>query len=71
MTTDITTRKYRHVIPIMMRLKREPSCKDMAFKPESPFPNAETVLQKKKVKVKKIQVFKILQVPFLLNLING
>ncbi|KAL6600259.1 hypothetical protein U3516DRAFT_669912 [Neocallimastix sp. 'constans'] len=53
MTTDITTRKYRHVIPIMMRLKREPSCKDMAFKPESPFPNAETVLQKKKSEGKK------------------
>jgi len=46
MATSITTRRYRRVIPTMMRLKREPSCKNMEFKPETPFPNAEMVLKK-------------------------
>jgi len=40
------THHYRHVIPMMMRLKREPSCKNMEFKPKSPFPNADMVLKK-------------------------
>jgi len=43
-----TTRQYRHAIPTMMRLKREPSCKNMVFKPQTPFPNAELVLKKMK-----------------------
>ncbi|KAG4104307.1 hypothetical protein H8356DRAFT_981036 [Neocallimastix lanati (nom. inval.)] len=46
MSTTTATRQYRHPIPTMMRLKREPSCKNMAFKPQSPFPNAEMVLHK-------------------------
>ena len=41
-----TTRQYRHAIPTMMRLKREPSFKNVAFRPQTPFPNAEIVLQK-------------------------
>ncbi|KAG4106161.1 hypothetical protein H8356DRAFT_545945 [Neocallimastix lanati (nom. inval.)] len=44
--TTKTTRQYRHAIPTMMRLKREPSFKDVVFKPQTPFPNAEMVLQK-------------------------
>ncbi|OUM58896.1 hypothetical protein PIROE2DRAFT_64117 [Piromyces sp. E2] len=48
MSATTATRQYRHVIPMLMRLKREPSCKNMAFKPQSPFPNAEMVLKKMK-----------------------
>ncbi|OUM58895.1 hypothetical protein PIROE2DRAFT_15719 [Piromyces sp. E2] len=48
MSATTTTRQYRHVIPMLMRFKREPSCKNMAFKPQSPFPNAEMVLKKMK-----------------------
>ncbi|ORX84945.1 hypothetical protein BCR32DRAFT_325674 [Anaeromyces robustus] len=47
-TSTSNTRQYRHAIPTMMRLKREPSCKNMAFKPKTPFPNAEMVLNKLK-----------------------
>ncbi|ORX52533.1 hypothetical protein BCR36DRAFT_582482 [Piromyces finnis] len=43
-----TTRQYRHVIPMLMRFKREPSCKNMAIKPQTPFPNADMVLKKMK-----------------------
>ena len=50
MATTITNRKYRHVIPTMMRFKRDPSCKNMEFKPETPFPNADMVLKKIKSK---------------------
>ncbi|KAG4106157.1 hypothetical protein H8356DRAFT_1418312 [Neocallimastix lanati (nom. inval.)] len=46
MSATTATRQYRHAIPTMMRLKREPSCKNMVFKPQTPFPNAETVLHK-------------------------
>ncbi|KAG4106155.1 hypothetical protein H8356DRAFT_1026595 [Neocallimastix lanati (nom. inval.)] len=47
-TATTATHHYRHAIPTMMRLKREPSCKNMVFKPQTPFPNAEIVLHKMK-----------------------
>ncbi|ORX52532.1 hypothetical protein BCR36DRAFT_582481 [Piromyces finnis] len=48
MSTTTATRQYRRVIPMLMRLKREPSCKNMTFQPQTPFPNAEMVLKKMK-----------------------
>jgi len=46
MTAATATRQYRHAIPTMMRLKRDPSCKNVIFPPKTPFPNAEMVLKK-------------------------
>jgi len=43
-----TRRQYRHPIPTMMRFKREPTFKNVALKPQTPFPSAEIVLQKMK-----------------------